>query len=396
MQRGTSPGTIRGHNERLILSLIRASGPLPRSDLARLTGLSAQAVTNISRGLIAAGYLDDGDPVRGKVGQPLRPLALRPDGAWFAGLKVGRRSADMILLDFAGQVVAETIRVYDHPTPEDVIAFARTALAELTLLIPQDQRPRLVGLGIAMPFFLWDWGAGMEGWRNVELAERVGEAVGLPVWLENDASCACGAELLFGARDLPPDFLHIYLAHFGGGGLVLDGRLRFGPHRNAGAIGSMPVPAPNGGVMQLLDRAAISTLENRLGRVLPRCEADWALPAEARAEWIAEAAESIAFAVLSATATVDLGAVLIDGALPVDLRRDLVAATGAALARLPTAGLVLPVLREGSLGRRARTLGAAALPLSDMFNPVGTGFAVPLARQDRPARPTTPDGTDAD
>ena len=35
-----------------------------------------------------------GERMRGKVGQPLRPLALAPEGALFLGLKVGRRAAE--------------------------------------------------------------------------------------------------------------------------------------------------------------------------------------------------------------------------------------------------------------------------------------------------------------
>ncbi|MFB2530600.1 ROK family transcriptional regulator [Paracoccus sp. p4-l81] len=383
MQLGTSPAGIRGHNERLILSLIRAFGPLPRSDLARLTGLSAQAVTNISRGLIAGGYLDDGDPVRGKVGQPSRPLALRPDGAWFAGLKIGRRSTELALLDFAGQLVGERSQIYDMPTPDLVLAFLQRALPDLAQLIPPDRRDRLMGLGVAMPFFLWDWGAGMEGWRDIDPAPALSAATGLPVLVENDASCACGAELMFGAADLPADFLHVYVGHFGGGGLVLDGRLRMGPHRNAGALGSMPVPDAGGRIRQLLDLASISTLEARLGRVLPRDDAAWDVPPELAAAWAAEAGRAIAFAAVTAAAVVDLGAVVIDGAMPAALRRDLVAATGAAMAALPMAGLHPPVLREGTLGRAARSLGAAALPLAEGFGPLGGGFALPLARSDR-------------
>ena len=70
------PGAL-SRNERLILSLIRRRGPMPRAALAQLTGLSAQSITNLTRKLMMAGYLDAGAVVRGKVGQPSTPLALR-------------------------------------------------------------------------------------------------------------------------------------------------------------------------------------------------------------------------------------------------------------------------------------------------------------------------------
>ncbi|MFD2440255.1 hypothetical protein ACFSS8_09590 [Paracoccus kondratievae] len=57
---------------------------MPRAALAQAMGLSAQAVSNITRELIAAGLLDaGGERRRGKVGQPLLPLALAPEGRCF-------------------------------------------------------------------------------------------------------------------------------------------------------------------------------------------------------------------------------------------------------------------------------------------------------------------------
>lgn len=364
-------------NERHILATIRQRGPMARADLAKSLGLSAQAVTNITRGLIAAGLLDDGEPVRGKVGQPSRPLRLVPAGAYFLGLKVGRRSAEMLLVDFAGEVVAERILPYPHPTPEAVVAFARQTAAAFCAQVPS---AACAGLGVALPFYLWDWGVAMQGWRDFDLQAALEQATALPVWVENDASCACGAELLRNP-DLPDDFLHLYLGHFAGGGLVLGGRLHFGPGRNAGAMGSAPVPVSGGRAAQLLDIASISVLENRAGQAMPPECADWPVPWHLRMNWIVDAAQAMAWASLSAVAVADLRMVVIDGALPPDWRRELVAATATALGRLPSAGLELPQVREGGLGRRARALGAAALPLTALF---GLQPATQLPRTTRP------------
>ena len=42
--------------------------------------------------------------MRGRIGQPSVPLALNPDGAFSIGIKIGRRSADWLLVDFTGTV----------------------------------------------------------------------------------------------------------------------------------------------------------------------------------------------------------------------------------------------------------------------------------------------------
>ena len=48
----------------------------------------------------SCGELSRGEPQRGKIGQPSIPMSLNPDGAYFLGLKIGRRSAELVLIDF--------------------------------------------------------------------------------------------------------------------------------------------------------------------------------------------------------------------------------------------------------------------------------------------------------
>ena len=63
--RGSNQSGMRDHNERLVLSLVRAQGGLSKSDIARITGLSAQTVSVIMRGLEQDGLLERGEPNRG-------------------------------------------------------------------------------------------------------------------------------------------------------------------------------------------------------------------------------------------------------------------------------------------------------------------------------------------
>ena len=77
--RGTTQVGTRLYNERLALSLIRQYGQLPKAEIARLTGLSAQTVSVIVRQLERDKLVIKGEKQRGKVGQPLVPFRLNPD-----------------------------------------------------------------------------------------------------------------------------------------------------------------------------------------------------------------------------------------------------------------------------------------------------------------------------
>src|SRR5215831_15116642 len=81
LARGTNQTGVRLYNERLALSLIRRHGSLPKAEIARLTGLSAQTVSTIIKQLEADGLVLREKPKRGRIGQPPVPISLDPDGA---------------------------------------------------------------------------------------------------------------------------------------------------------------------------------------------------------------------------------------------------------------------------------------------------------------------------
>ena len=95
--RGSNKASMRANNERLVITLLHRFGALSRAEIAARTGLSAQAVSVITRKMESEGLILGGEPQRGRVGQPSIPLALNPDGAFFIGVKVGRRSAEVVV-----------------------------------------------------------------------------------------------------------------------------------------------------------------------------------------------------------------------------------------------------------------------------------------------------------
>lgn len=378
--RGSNQSGMRAHNERLVLSLLRQQGALAKSDLARMTGLSAQTVSVIMRSLEAEGLLIKGEPVRGRIGQPSVPMSLDAEGAFFLGLKIGRRSADLMLVDFLGRVRATRRRTYRYPTPSAVVAFVRESLSAVLSTLPPDRRDRVGGMGIAMPFQLWNWvnyiGAPqteMDQWRNRDIQAEIAELAGMPVYIQNDATAACGAELVFGTGEKPKDFLYFYFGTFIGGGLVLNGQLFPGRTGNAGGVGPMPVPGPDGTLQRLFDVASMSRLAEAAEATgtsadhLWEQHAEWRLPPDILSDWIDGAAQGLAYATLSAAALVELEAVMIDGWMPASVRAEITRRTEAALLRLDLSGVEPPQVREGTVGAEARALGAAAIPLAQRY-----------------------------
>ncbi|MBV8691378.1 MAG: ROK family protein, partial [Actinobacteria bacterium] len=79
------------------------------------------------------------------------------------------------------------------------------------------------------------------GWRDFPLRDRLREATGLPVFVDNDAKALALGEGWVGAGRDERNFIAMVVSTGVGGGIVLDGRLLDGDDGNAGHIGHVIV-----------------------------------------------------------------------------------------------------------------------------------------------------------
>lgn len=375
------PVGMRQMNERIVLQAVRVHGPLPKSDIARLTHLSTQTASLIVDRLIDDGLLarEARMRVQGRMGQPSVPISLRADGAFSIGVKVGRRSLDVLTMDFAGHVHAREVLEYAYPDPRTVFSLLSRKLDHMMTALGDDAA-KVVGIGVAAPLWLGGWRNFFDtppevfaAWNEIDIRARVQALTALPVEFAKDTTAACAAELLMGQGRGLRDFLYVFIGTFIGGGLVIDGRLHAGPKGNAGAVGSFPLMSE--GTPQLLNVASVYVLEKRFtdagfpaaaahdqralsAQLWPLCEA-----------WLDAACPALAAAIATAAALVDLDGIVIDGELDRQLLREVLSRTDAALDAFDWQGMLRPRLVEGEIGADARAMGGAILPLYAHFAP---------------------------
>jgi predicted NBD/HSP70 family sugar kinase len=375
------PAGMRQMNERIVLQAVRVHGPLPKSDIARLTHLSTQTTSLIVDRLIDDGLLarEARTRVQGRMGQPSVPISLRADGAFSIGVKVGRRSLDVLTMDFAGHVRAREVVEYAYPDPRTVFSLLAARLDHMMAALGDDAA-KVVGIGVAAPLWLGGWRNFFDtppevfaAWNEIDIRARVQALTALPVEFAKDTTAACAAELLMGQGRGLRDFLYVFIGTFIGGGLVIDGRLHAGPKGNAGAVGSFPLMSE--GMPQLLNVASVYVLEKRFtdagfpaaaahdqralsAQLWPLCEA-----------WLDAACPALAAAIATAAALVDLDGIVIDGELDRQLLREVLSRTDTALDAFDWQGMLRPRLVEGEIGADARAMGGAILPLYAHFAP---------------------------
>ncbi len=125
---------------------------------------------------------------------------------------------------------------------------------------------------------------------------------------------------------------------------------------------------------QLIACASIYQLERRLESAGVDASSIWATPdrwidfGPQLDSWIEDAASSLAYASVAAISVIDFETIMIDGAMPANVRDRLTTRTAQIYARLDRRGLSDVEFASGTIGADARAIGAAALPLIGQFS----------------------------
>lgn len=382
--RGANNASAGQHNRKIILQAIRARGTVRRNELAEMTGLTAAAVFNIARGLMAEDLLISTKVTSKARGQPAHDLTLNPDAAFTLGLNVDRDHLTLVVLDFVGAVRTR----FHLPVAFAAPAQARTFLVDSLERLRRDGRvpmDRLSGIGVAIPDDLGS--TTLPGqpehyrqWDGIDPAALFGGLIGGPVVRENDAASAAIGEMLFGAGVELDSFFYVFISAGLGGGLVINRRYIRGFHGRSGEIGFLPQVNPlrsrETNLQKTLGDAVLTAtlLDDLRGQGFPDASLetleDLAEPAaEVVANWAGRVADYLYLPLLTIMSTVDPEAILIGGDLPRPVVGILCAEVSKRLSM--HVGMHWPqmAVRPASMTRDPAAVGAATLAFQDIWEP---------------------------
>ena len=272
-----TPSLLRAINDRTALRLLADRGPLSRTQLGALAGLSKPTASQLMDRLEAAGLVEpvveadgvqsagvqsDGASGAGTPGRTARRYRLRGGAAHVAGLDVTSSRIVARVCDLAGSVVGEATLPTPGRSASGAVDRVRQALAAACApagLEPAALHHAVIGIGGAIDPNSGRLGFArhLPGWHEPDLLARLRteltpSGVSNPrVDVENDVNLAAVAEQAVGAAapggpdDPHPgarDFVVLWIAEGIGAAVVIDGRLHRGATGGAGEVGYMPVP----------------------------------------------------------------------------------------------------------------------------------------------------------
>ncbi|KOX23360.1 MULTISPECIES: ROK family transcriptional regulator [unclassified Streptomyces] len=283
---GTTPGTpgtprvLRAMNDRAALDLLLEHGPLSRTRIGKLTGLSKPTASQLLARLEAAGLVVATGTTEGRPGPNAQLYSVNARAAYAAGLDVTSRRIRAAVADLTGEIVGES----ELPTPGRSAAGVVGQVTEVldgavkaAGIAREDVRRLVIGTPGAFDPATGRlrYASHLPGWHSPTLLEELAAALPMPFEYENDVNLVALAEQRLGAARGHSDFALLWNEEGIGAALVLGGRLHRGFTGGAGELGFLPVPgtplvrqvtkANSGGYQELAGVQSVPRIARALG-----------------------------------------------------------------------------------------------------------------------------------
>ncbi len=273
-----TPSLLRAMNDRAALELLLTHGPLSRTRIGHLTGLSKPTASQLLARLEAVGLVVATGTDGGRPGPSAQLYAINPRAAYVGGLDVTPERVLAAVADLTGTVVA----THEVPYTEGAEAVTQVTealggAARAAGLDRTDLRRVVIGTPGAFDpqTGRLRYASHLPGWHSPTLLEELAAALPMPVEYENDVNLAAVAEQRLGAARGHEDFVLLWNEEGLGAALVLGGRLHRGWTGGAGEVGFLPVPgrplvrqvtrANSGGYQELAGVEGLPRLAAELG-----------------------------------------------------------------------------------------------------------------------------------
>ncbi|MFI0979409.1 ROK family transcriptional regulator [Streptomyces sp. NPDC021093] len=334
-----TPSVLRAMNDRAALDLLLAHGPLSRTRIGKLTGLSKPTASQLLARLEAAGLVVATGTSEGRPGPSAQLYAVNAGAAHVAALDVTPARIRAAVADLTGETVGSFELLTPGRSSTGVVRQVTQAVdgaAQDAGLARGDLHRVVIGTPGAFDPSTGRlrYASHLPGWHSPTLLDELAAVLPMPVVYENDVNLAAVAEQRLGAARGHENFVLLWAEGGLGAALVLGGRLHRGRTGGAGEVGFLPVPgaplmrrvaqANGGGFQELAGAVAVPRIARELGYETPEQPAVQvaagllAKAAEGEAELaglLREFAQRLATGLASVVAVLDPELIVLSGAV---------------------------------------------------------------------------------
>lgn len=230
-----------------VMNAVRRSGPISRTEIARVTGLSNPAVSQLVRELLQAGFLREDGLDLSSGGR--RPILLRisPETLFVVGVDIGAAKLRVVVVDLEAKIVGS--RILPTLSQEGKDKTIKRLIRIIKELVDETGVPwdKIKGMGVGISGIV-DHQKGVclfwpnvEGWEHIPLAKILEGEFKVPVLVDDSARTMALAENWCGAAREVENFIFVNIGIGVGAAIFFHGQLYRGISGTAGELGHTTV-----------------------------------------------------------------------------------------------------------------------------------------------------------
>ena len=222
-------GYTKEYNRKMFLRLLRQRA-LSRAEIARQMGLTRACTSLIAEELLQEGLVEETAPAAAQKGRTPIPLQLRAEAGYAVGVYLNRDGCTVGVVDMRGGVLCQKrIRLEGDPDGQKL----ETLISAIRTMVRESRAPweKLVGVGISAPGPVDGEGGRIlnpprfDLWHYTDIGPVLENALQLPVYLENNASCLARYNLGKPEAQGSENFLLLLVDSGVGSGVISGGKV---------------------------------------------------------------------------------------------------------------------------------------------------------------------------
>ncbi len=262
---------IKSNNIKMVLGIIkdRQSTEISRADIVKITRMSPTSISRIVDILISRGLVREDDVVTtDRAGRKGTGLKVIPEGILTAGVSIDSDKLGLCIMDFADRVVAskEFMLKQQKYEPEEIISLIQEMFTDVCGESPYGKE-QIGAVGIScignVDYKKGDiYFAPQFGWNHIDFGIRARQALGRPVYMENDMKAAITSVVWQEKKYMDEDVTYLSIGMGVGSAVMFHGIIARGSDNAFGEVGHVIIQ-PNGRKCDCGQRGCVQTTLTR-------------------------------------------------------------------------------------------------------------------------------------
>jgi len=234
---------LKTTNREIILNLLRASGPLSKTQLARLSNLNIKTISNIINYLIKKNIIKSIGLEKTDAGRKKIHFRINEISGFSVGIDLGASHISVVIINLEGKILEKKIYQYRFGVKGSILLEKIISLTHNILIDSGIDNHKILGLGFTAPGFfnndegIWKQSVNILEWESVPIREILKNKFKKDIFLQDSSRSMTLAELWYGEGKLYDNFIFIDIGEGIGMGIILNKMLCEGGNQKSGEIG---------------------------------------------------------------------------------------------------------------------------------------------------------------